>query len=512
VPDASSAPQQKPGDSAYAVAQQQLNKPYVYGSQGPDTFDCSGLMCYSYAQGPHMDIGRDTTSQWNNQTTLSTFFDALQPVSGQPSKDQLASQMEVGDLILYFQPGNSGEYAHVKMYAGGGQTIEAPHTGAVVCMNPLDLVGDSTEPFRGVKRPTGGGSAGGPASGGGGGGGGGANSNPGVPTGTNKAFPGVKPVAGALPDLSTDAGKQAAMEIALADLPDPRNNLPFDPHFAGKTVAGGASSNQFGQPASAQFGYMPNDILVRGGMMELLTNTDTSGDPLKATMKQRKGGPFACYFMMNPQSIATDCSITTDATAPSQTDPTALQAGPYWVQNQSISFTLIFNRMYEVYMGGFNNPKDGSPGPSAIGCRWDIRAIERLMGVYDAQSQYPGLKKGQKLPGGATGITGLGTYGAGDRPPMSLPIQVVFGSPPGSPGWGYQFQGLISSLDYTYTLFSKDMIPIEATVDIGIMRMYLPNLSSADVMNPLVSDKGQYGTIIAPGQPSGFNNPKAFRG
>jgi hypothetical protein len=50
------------------------------------------------------------------------------------------------------------------------------------------------------------------------------------------------------------------------------------------------------------------------------------------------------------------------------------------------------------------------------------------------------------------------------------------------------------------------------------MRMYLPNLSGADIMNPLTAGgpKGQagaaFGTILAPGQPSGFNNPKAFRG
>lgn len=487
-------PDGKPGDQAFAIAQQQLNKPYVYGSQGPDTFDCSGLMTYSYAQGPHLNIGRDTSAQWNNQTSLSTFYDAVNPLPTQPAAADLPSKLEVGDLVLYFQPGNSGENAHVRMYAGGGQMIEAPYTGQVVRYVPLDLTGDAREPFRGVKRATGGGSQGGaPPGTGGGGSGGGGSSDQGK--GTNKAYPNYKQTVGKLPDLATDAGKQAAMNLALQDLPDPRNNLPFSPHFAGKTV---------GAFSTGKFGYMPNEVLVRGGMMELLTNTDTSGDPLKAKLKQRTGGPFACYFMMNPQSVATDCSITTDASAPSQTDPTALQAGPYWVQNQSISFQLIFNRMYEVYMGGFKNPhpRGGrTEGPSDIGCRWDIRAIERLMGIYDAQKDYPNSK------GKLRGNTGLGIYGAGDRPPQALSLQVVFGSDK-----SYQFQGLISSFDYTYTLWSKDMIPLEATCDVTIMRMYLPNLSYADIFNPLLNDHGQYGTIIAPGQPSGFNNPKAFRG
>jgi hypothetical protein len=498
----------KPGDQAFAVAQQQLGKPYVYGSQGPNTFDCSGLMVYSYAQGPHLAIGRGTSAQWSNQTTLSTFFDAVTPLAGQPSLADLPNLLQVGDLVLYFTPGNDGENAHVRMYAGGGKMIEAPYMGQGVRIVNLDLKGSSREALRGVKRPTGGGSSGGAggASGtGGGAGGGGNNSGQGASSYANTVYPGAKAnlKAGVLPDLTKDDGKKAAEQIALQDLPDPRNNLPFSPNFAGKVVTG------FPSDTGSPYAFMPNELLVRGGMMELLANTDTTGDPTKENLKQRTGGPFACYFMMNPQNISVDCSISADQVAPSQTDPTALQQGPYMVQNQSINFSLIFNRMYEVSMGGFKNPKDGSAGPSDIGCRWDIRSIERLMGIYDAQADFPGGNG--KMTG--MGKTGLGTYGAGDRPPQAMGLQVVFGGDN-----SYQFQGLISSFNYVYTLFSKDMIPIEATCDIGIMRLYTPNLSSgADIVNPLVNgpksqENGQWGTIIAPGQPSGFNNPKAFRG
>jgi hypothetical protein len=490
----------KPGDQAFAIAQEQLGKPYVYGSQGPNTFDCSGLMVYSYAQGPHLQIGRTTTDQWNNQTSLFTLYDAVNPLPGQPSAADLASQLEVGDLVLYFLPGNDGENAHVRMYAGGGQMIEAPYTGQVVRIVGLDLQGDSREPIRGVKRASGGGSTTGPGGGGGGGGGGsGASNNSTTGTGYSKAFPNFKQTVGKLPDLTTDEGKKAAQTAGTWDYPDPRNNLPFSPQFAGKVTAGNAAGG---------FGYMPNQLLIRGGMSELMYDTNTtssSGDPSKGTFKARKGGPFACYFMMNPLNISVDCSITADATAPSQTDPTALQVGPYWVSQQSISFSLIFNRMYEVFMGGYKNPKDGGPGPSDIGCRWDIRAIERLMGMYDADQLYPNSKT-------LSGNAGLGINGAGSRPPQAMPLQVVFGGDK-----SYQFQGLISTFNYNYTLFSKDMVPIEATCDVGVMKVYLPFLAGADIMNPLINGpdnfpQGQGGTILAPGQPSGFNNPKAFRG
>ena len=495
----SAAPQQKPGDQAFAVAQQQLGKPYVYTTAGPDTFDCSGLMQYSYLHGPGWDIGRDTNAQWNNQTNLSTVFDAVNPLPNQGDKNSFT--MEVGDLILYFTPGNSGENAHVRMYAGGGTMIEAPYTGQVVRIIPQDLVGDPNEPFRGIKRPTGGGSSGGPAgSAGGAGAGGGGGSNTSQGSGQQGG-----PAVGKLIDPKSDEAKNLAIE----DLPDPRNNLPFSAMYMrtnaaqqGQQLGGGFRVN-FGNvgPMRGTLGQSTNvsSTLVRGGMVELLANVgDTSStDPTNVKLTPRKGGQFACYFMMNPSSIATDCAMNVDVAAPSQVNPTAMQQGAYWVQNQTISFSLIFNRMYEVWQGNVKGP-NGKAGPSDIGCRWDIRAIERLMGIYDAKADYPGTKSSQKM----SGQTGLGTYGAGDRPPQGLSLQVVFGGPN-----SIQFQGMIASFDYTYTMFDHNMVPIEAQCDIQIMRMYLPNLSSADIVNPLITQMGQAGNLTFPFANQGsFNN------
>jgi len=473
-------PQQKPGDSAFAVAQQQLGKPYVYGATGPDSFDCSGLQQYAYLHGPGFDIGRDTNAQWNNQTNLTTVFDPINPVPNQVA-DVNQFQVEVGDLVLYFQPGNSGENAHVRMCAGGGKMIEAPYTGQVVRMVDLDLVGDSREPFRGIKRPTGGGSSGGASGSAGGGGGGSSDTSKG--SGQQGG-----PAVGKLIDPKSDEAKN----LAIDDLPDPRNNLPFSTAFMG---TGGLS---FYTPGTTK-GVAVNMQLIRGGMVELLANTgDTSStDPTSVKLSPRKGGQFACYFMLNPSSITTDCAMNVDVAAPSQVDPTAMQQGAYWVQNQTISFSLVFNRMYEVWQGGVKGP-NGGPGPSDIGCRWDIRAIERLMGIYDAKADYPGTNKSQKM----SGQTGLGTYGAGDRPPQGLSLQCVFGG-----ANSIQFQGMIAGFDYTYTMFDHNMVPIEAQCDIQIMRMYLPNLSSADIVNPLITQMGQSGQITFPQAPGAtFNN------
>jgi cell wall-associated NlpC family hydrolase len=214
----------------------------------------------------------------------------------------------------------------------------------------------------------------------------------------------------------------AAQQAIVAKLPDPRDNLPFSQYFQMMHVP-------------------PANQLVRGGIADLTTKE------------------FRCYFMMNPQQISMGSNIdTSNLTSPLQQDPSVMQFGSYWVTNQTISFTIYFNRMYEVWQGGIK-------GPSDIGCRWDIRALERLMGIFDAQTK-----------GGAS--VGVGNYGAGGYPPMTYPLQVVFGG-----SNSYQFQGTIAGLDYYYTLFSKDMIPIEAYADLQIMRIYQPSMASPDLIN-----------------------------
>jgi cell wall-associated NlpC family hydrolase len=95
------------GARAVAAAQTRLGDPYVWGASGPNTFDCSGLTMWSYAQAG-VSIPRTTYDQINagRQVPLS----AIQP----------------GDLVFYWDTG------HVAMYVGGGTVIHAPHTGANV--------------------------------------------------------------------------------------------------------------------------------------------------------------------------------------------------------------------------------------------------------------------------------------------------------------------------------------------------------------------------------------------
>lgn len=91
------------------IAARYIGIPYVYGGASPSGFDCSGLVMYCYAQ-IGVSLPHYTGAQVKYGTTVTG---ALQP----------------GDL-LFFGPTTAPD--HVAIYAGNGQMIEAPHTGANV--------------------------------------------------------------------------------------------------------------------------------------------------------------------------------------------------------------------------------------------------------------------------------------------------------------------------------------------------------------------------------------------
>lgn len=254
---------------------------------------------------------------------------------------------------------------------------------------------------------------------------------------------------------------------SIANYSDPPDNLPFSPLFQGLQIINGVTQTggdmRFLYPGQAA-PVMANN-LVRGGMAEMAAKK------------------YKCYFMMNPEQIAVSAGIDSSQLSPLQQAADFSQSGGYWVTNQTISFTIYFNRMYEVWQGNVT-------GPSDVGCRWDIRALERLVGIFDAQNY------------GST--TGTGNYGIGASPAMTIPLQVVFGGPN-----SMQFQGIIASLDYTFTRFSADMIPVEAYADVSVMRLYQPASSGADLVQSLINQSGQVG--VQPGlQVSGPANGGAL--
>ncbi|MFF4537700.1 NlpC/P60 family protein [Streptomyces aureus] len=100
------------GRKAIAFATRQLGKPYVWGAEGPDSYDCSGLTSGAWLAAGH-PIPRTSEEQWRLLKHV--------PVE----------KMRPGDLIIYF-----ADASHVALYIGDGKIIQAPRPGRWVYVSP----------------------------------------------------------------------------------------------------------------------------------------------------------------------------------------------------------------------------------------------------------------------------------------------------------------------------------------------------------------------------------------
>ena len=111
------------GNQAVRFALAQLGKPYVYGSNGPNSWDCSSLTQASWASAG-VAIPRTTFAQVNDGTPVAP------------------AEARSGDLVFIAGTGGSARNpGHVGMVAGRvGSAIylvAAPRTGEVVQMTPV---------------------------------------------------------------------------------------------------------------------------------------------------------------------------------------------------------------------------------------------------------------------------------------------------------------------------------------------------------------------------------------
>jgi cell wall-associated NlpC family hydrolase len=124
---------------AMAFAKKQIGKPYVWGGTGPKGYDCSGLQMTSYRHAG-LTIPRVSAAQYIG--------------AGTPKPLNKAKQ---GDLLFFASDVTKpSTIYHVSMYVGGGNMLEAPHTGANVRIVPLwtsDLLPIVVRPVAGLELP-----------------------------------------------------------------------------------------------------------------------------------------------------------------------------------------------------------------------------------------------------------------------------------------------------------------------------------------------------------------------
>ncbi|MFI9641251.1 NlpC/P60 family protein [Micromonospora sp. NPDC051925] len=98
----------------YALAQ--LGDPYLWAAEGPDRFDCSGLMWAAYRSAGYYDLPRVARDQYYATRSRAVAQSALLP----------------GDLLFFASGSSWTTIHHVAMYIGGGRMVQAPRSGDVV--------------------------------------------------------------------------------------------------------------------------------------------------------------------------------------------------------------------------------------------------------------------------------------------------------------------------------------------------------------------------------------------
>jgi cell wall-associated NlpC family hydrolase len=93
---------------AVDAALSKVGAPYSWGAAGPDSFDCSGLTMWAWAQAG-VSLPHNSGMQY----------------SATPRVAQ--SDLQPGDLLFFGSP-----IHHVGMYIGNGQMVESPYTGLSV--------------------------------------------------------------------------------------------------------------------------------------------------------------------------------------------------------------------------------------------------------------------------------------------------------------------------------------------------------------------------------------------
>jgi cell wall-associated NlpC family hydrolase len=113
-------PTSSPADKAVAFAYSKLGCPYVWGGTGPcaDGYDCSGLTMEAWASGG-VSIPRTAAEQWAGLPSVAL----PETKSGAYIWPEAYDSLEPGDILVFL------DGAHVGLYVGNRELIEAPQTG-----------------------------------------------------------------------------------------------------------------------------------------------------------------------------------------------------------------------------------------------------------------------------------------------------------------------------------------------------------------------------------------------
>jgi cell wall-associated NlpC family hydrolase len=110
---------------AFAKKQVLARKPYIWGSEGPSSFDCSGLVYAAY---------RSAGLGWPNWDRLNSSLYAGY------TKHVSLNDLVPGDLLFYSYKGTISSIHHITIYAGNDMMWEANSKGKGLLFSRIDSI------------------------------------------------------------------------------------------------------------------------------------------------------------------------------------------------------------------------------------------------------------------------------------------------------------------------------------------------------------------------------------
>lgn len=103
------------------IAKSKLDCKYIWGAEGPDKFDCSGLVYYIYKIQLGINVPRTSKEQSNYGTLIQK------------------NELKPGDLIFFDTQGNNDlNVSHVGIYIGNNEFIHASSGSKKVIVSKLE--------------------------------------------------------------------------------------------------------------------------------------------------------------------------------------------------------------------------------------------------------------------------------------------------------------------------------------------------------------------------------------
>ena len=101
-----------------------LDKPYVYATAGPDTFDCSGFVCYCYKKVYGIELKRSARAQGYDE---------------EYEKIETIEELIPGDMVFFNTNKHDNDLSdHSGIYLGEGKFIHCSSTKGKVIISTLE--------------------------------------------------------------------------------------------------------------------------------------------------------------------------------------------------------------------------------------------------------------------------------------------------------------------------------------------------------------------------------------